>query len=628
MENQTVLVALASDTTPRNPLDGDGGRSRKFSKKQKALLGFGIASLLGLLLLLHSSNFVSLASDNEKKSTAWTGNDLSGLYGTINKPITLPINHNPVLDDDGYKYEEDIVANLLPVIQHQRLEGFTHQEVPPIVNLQLDVTSSRPDCNGTNHTCVYRAYLLSPIRDGRFLHWNNAWNSYQTTFSVYETQYTRHDIDANDGEGNNSDNGDDLVLEFMVVLEELKNKSNTRGFHYNGLEIKAVPRGDKNGDIDVCVGERIGHSHSSVRITPDQQQKRRSFSKLYDDPSTYRETLPLCSATKTNEVLDWVPRSDLITRGFGPEDTLMIPDELIQPNQDSTLYLKQYETTANHTYMTARQDYVYFGRTCRQRWISQKDVQAFALEHLSENKLNLHFVGTSRIRSLSNWVDRFLLASDSNLGINKDTGLLTVSHESVPTEDQDALTFESVLRDSGLCKDTSANGNINTGTTMNVIFVSYGMWQLTYHGRSDTEFRFDGIAEASIRYIHENCVGQKYRIILMTQPHYHAFQGPGDVWSTPRRHYWRTDKSLMNKLRKEFLRGGLTEVVNSSIRKMAAQYNLTLVDLASASLGRMDANNDHVHYHYPETKIGNEVTVAFSQLALAGLFEEFNLDYY
>ena len=547
----------------------------------------------------------------------------------------------------------------------------------PMAHLRVNVKSFRIACGeggaqdtDTNHTCVFRAYLLHDMPMGSLLQWDETANVYSTQFSLYETDY----ISTNPKVG------------LMVVLEELKNKSLVLGHHYEGIEMIRKP--SENGKPAMflgALGERIEKINTHIDLSINNTASLMTTStatganlqSTYFQPQLYRKVLSRCRYTAQDyNRFDWVPRMVLERRGFGPKDTLLIPKSNLLPSRNHAEYIKAYshnqQTNAAVKPLAAYQQYGYFGRTCRQPWISPAPhLESFANGSSSSSSFSLHmvFVGTSRIETIANFMNYFLkpgLQDHWSFATDQD---FKISKLSMNVQDQGPKPLLKKLNEhfvqQGLCHSLSSSSsppppppppdsnksNTNNQTTL-VFFVSFGVWEATYHGRLNERFRFDDTFDAAIQYIQTHCDQYaqqqqqpmlfQYKIVVMTQPTSQAFWGPELLVPEttaapgppkPRRNYWPATYDQWYQQKYEILRGSLMQVVNTAIRQTATNRNLTLVDLEAAGIGRPDAASDLVHFFYPGTdphtrdKIGNDVNVIFAQLALAGMLDAFDFEY-
>lgn len=150
------------------------------------------------------------------------------------------------------------------------------------------------------------------------------------------------------------------------------------------------------------------------------------------------------------------------------------------------------------------------------------------------------------------------------------------------------------------------------------IIVSHGVWEASYHnGAGDktpkAKFRFEENARNTIDYIISKCAGRDMRIVLMTNPAIQLFDGRiTDPYSAI--HGPRLTAKLYVRGQNNPLRNTRVNVANVAWKKMAADYQLPIVDGESISFPRPEMVMDNVHYtlRYATGEwkhFGNEVTM-------------------
>ena len=317
---------------------------------------------------------------------------------------------------------------------------------------------------------------------------------------------------------------------------------------------------------------------------------------------------------------EWVDRNVLEKYAFTPEDTLMIPEENLDPTRN--LHHFEKNRVHNRKWIQPYQDYVWHSRTCVQKWVEPSEIRDLATKL---GKLHIVLIGTSRVRETST-ILRFLLLDNKPVGFD---AITKVSFVNTHLKTSEAASLPSVLKkyfNSGnVCPKSLKN---DTNAPALAIMISHGIWEAAYHDlTSKTLFQFIENAETSIEFIKKRCHGRKFRIVIMTQPLLHIFNAKNDAYHITKEYY--KGPGYLDAIR--------IETVNWAWRHVAEKHNLFIVDGGGASSPRRDANYDGVHYVLVDRKtherikmkdhtlveVGNEVTTTFAQLTMAAFLQAF-----
>lgn len=474
-----------------------------------------------------------------------------------------------------------------PFPDRLRLENTDHGQNPDIESIQLKsieteansrdiqltIRSTRPEC--ISGKCIYRSYLGGPTLHSAYFYPEK--ETYAATIRVYEPgQY-----------------------ELLVVLEVLVNASLTT---VKGAELEFNKT--KGGH---CDGERISLPHTTFDV---------NFSS---DSKAHRETLPSCRYTIQDfdkNQFEWVNRTILEQENYSPEDTLMIPKERLDPTGELQHFSKFRHENSN--WIQPYQNYVWHSRSCVQKWVSPSEIRDLATRL---GKLQIAFVGTSR--SLDTFTSLKSIMSQAPEGFDAITdivyGRIEIYRNSFEKRQQ---VLNKAFVESNICPPELKD---DPNAPAMAIMLSHGIWESNYHDWTPGVFNFDVNAQESIEFIKKRCAGRKYRLILMTNPMTHSFNSNIDASTVTRRYFYLPEPIMGTRL----------QTVNTAWRKMAAKYDLPIIDAAAASMARRDVNFDNVHYVLTDRKthrripgrVGNEVSFTFAQLAMAAFLQAFEVPF-
>ena len=283
------------------------------------------------------------------------------------------------------------------------------------------------------------------------------------------------------------------------------------------------------------------------------------------------------------------------------------------------------------------QEFVWHSRTCQQPWVSPQSVLDLALGFKesaaipdSEPGLVIGVLGTSRMKDVYTSMFQFLGANDD------DTGPVVMQFSFIFVYDNRVKSMTNALKKAFFTDmdQVCVQRNKDRPDAPKVaLLISHAIWEASYHNsykdlsEHPSKFRFEENARNTLEFVRDRCHGQDYRVVLMTNPAvqltdrrvpdpYTAVEGPRLVL---------TAKSHNHAFAS---RGARIDVANRAWKKIAAEYDVPIVDGEAISFPRWDMCADNMHYrNWKEKhtkKIVNEVTMAMVHLLLAALLRAFD----
>ena len=457
--------------------------------------------------------------------------------------------------------------------------------------LSLKVLSFRPEC--AQGDCVYRCYIEGELRHGKYFH------------------SAKHDAVYEAGGFNLAESG---RYQLLVLLELLRNASLPAQTFSDFMVEKP-----KNNSMQ-HFGTRVSHSNASVQRTATTRAL---------DPTVYRQTMPQCVYTADTDIqkqFEWIHRERLKAYGFSANETLMIPDDQLDPTGDLTRFTSQLaqkhllwqndnatsEADGHPEWIQPFQDYVYFGQTCQQRFISPHDVYRVAAKQ--PGGISLIMIGTSRYRDMLGVLRTFLRRPDIAASQNLHE-MVNIYMRRKMNKKQFKSTLNDFFNDLQLCVPEK-----NSTDQPTLVFAfSDGMHAASFQEpRQDAPFEFDK-GHVGVSWIQRRCQGFRFKIILLTEFSTHPFDGTVDAYATK--------EYTPNFLVAHGVLGSRLEVASWEFRQAAETFNLPFVDVFGATLARRDSCLDNVHQRVTgrsrSLMIGNEVSFTAGQLLLAAMFQAF-----
>lgn len=471
------------------------------------------------------------------------------------------------------------------VVQELKSYGHHLESIRAIVQsnskLQIEIRSERIECKTGD--CIYRVYLRGDSLFGGYAFFNHEARMYQIAFQLYKSD----------------------SFQLLVALEAVKNASQVVG----PIQMSALDY--KPGQRSFAISRRVSEPFARVNVSIVTAKSDPLLKRCRYNAGSFRQ-----------DIFEWIRRDSLLKQGFTSNETLIIPSERLDPTHNSTHYSQNQHF--HPKWLQAYQDYVYHGRTCRQKWINHEEIEGLIAR---EGQIHLVGVGTSRLREP--------IRALAMLGLKeKHLQGFRVSYLFSPTRSSQPEAMTRVLKRLFEAKEICKDENTTT-----VFVVSHGIWEAKYHYATQPSevFRFDKNAENTIHQIQQQCQGQKYRIVIMTQPSTHPFDG-------------RIDTNIVkqnNFTLPTSLTGPMLQVVNWAWLKVAKKFNLPIIDIERASYARREDCFDNLHYRLVDDKTHKRIAIkvngwapdqrhwwpmsssatstAFSQLVLAGIFEAFEI---
>lgn len=524
-------------------------------------------------------------------------------------PSSLPtVSSLPAVPLSNITYSDELGLNVSQESIHTTLKiGDTNRSINTV---EIEVAAYREECQ--KGTCMYRAYLEGPAKLGTYLHHallpssNDVGScTYKGSMQLYEPGQYR----------------------LLVLLEALRNASETTDFR---LDLTAVCGSRKKG---ICMAERVSRSEAGVRL---ELNPTTDLPLYQNDPNAYQTSLPACRydiESVKNNFFEWIPRSTLEKRGFTSQQTLLVPARLMPPldhrsysKRDIQYFKSHAKNTSHPEWIQPNQHLVWHSRTCRQRWISPEAVADWVASSVPNGRLKLVLLGTSRTRDTHN-----LLHSYLNLGGNqsrRNRNNIETEFVDLQVQDSTLASMRKRLVETNTYCPLQPNETSSASSTL-VLVVSHGIWEATFHDRP-IPFRFRDNAQQTIEFLKETCRRHPYKIVLMTNPATHVFDGRiANVYQTTRARLPKDNYLLRGSSMP--LRHARINVANYAWKEMAVKFQLPLVDAEAISFPRYETVRDDTHYRLPfihgkADAIGNEVTMTFVQSILSSLFDAFDED--